>query len=257
MKKGSIHKPETIEKMRGPKAGRFKEPSPCACGCGLTTKRGNVFIHGHNRQGTHHTDDEKRRIRETNLKTYSTQAVIERFRGANNPYFGVKHSDDIRSVMQAKAQKRCSDPAFIQKIAETTKAALSDPVKRKKISDNSKAMWKNPVSQERLRAGFNAKPNKEEIFLGTILNEMYPGQWKYTGDFSFIIGGKCPDFVNCNGQKKIIEYNGTYWHRGDVPKAREKLFAEFGYETLVIWDKEMKKINSVKEKIERFCNHEN
>ena len=228
----------------------------CKCGCGIMTKKGNIFIHGHNRQGTFHTEDEKKRIKETNLKTYADPNVVNKFKGKNNPYFGIKHSDDIRLVMQTKAQERCKDLNFIKKISFTTKEALRDPVKRKKISDNSKAMWRNPLCQENLRKGFSTKPNREELFLGKILDEMYPKQWKYTGDFSFMIGGKCPDFVNCNGQKKIIEYNGTYWHKNDIPGERERLFAEFGYDTLIIWDVEIKCIDSLKSKIERFCNYE-
>jgi len=83
-------------------------------------------------------------------------------------------------------------------------------------------MWKNPISQERLRKGMCIKPNKVESFLGAVLDEMYPGEWKYTGDFSFMINGKSPDFVNCNGQKKIIELFGDYWHKGDNADDRQQ-----------------------------------
>jgi hypothetical protein len=217
----------------------FKVSKPCDCGCGLLTKKGNSFIHGHNRQGFLHTDDEKRRIKETNLKTYSNQELIEKFKGANNPYFGAKTSDTVRAILKAKSRERCSDPAFIQKIATRTKAALSDPAKREKIRVNSIAMWKNKESQERLRIARNAKPNKPESFLCKILDEMYPGQWRYTGDLSLIIDGKCPDFVNCNGQKKIIEFWGDYWHKGQNPQDRIDTFKPFGFDTLVIWEHEL------------------
>ncbi len=244
----------------------------CKCGCGQTARLGNAFIHGHNRQGTRHTDDEKRRIRETNIKTYSNPLLIEKFKGKNNPYFGMKHSGKIREVMQAKAQERCIDPAFIQKIALTTKAALSDPAKRKKINVNSVSMWKNGESREKLmkhrttcfrdpvfvkkyRDGVNCKPNKPETLLTKLLESLYPGEWKYTGDFTFMVGGKCPDFVNCNGQKKIIELFGDYWHRGENPQDRIDMFKPFGFDTLVIRERELKNIHSLTERLERFCNH--
>ena len=98
----------------------------------------------------------------------------------------------------------------------------------------------------------NIKPNKPETLLIGLLDSLYPGEWKYTGDFSMTINGKCPDFVNCNGQKKIIEFNGSYWHQDDIPGKREAIFAEYGYETLIIWDKELKNMESVKSKIQDF-----
>lgn len=38
------------------------------------------------------------------------------------------------------------------------------------------------------------------------------------------IGGLCPDFVNCNGKKVIIELFGDYWHDLD----------EEGYEKIIL-----------------------
>lgn len=270
----------------------FKLPSACKCGCGGMTKPGNVYIHGHNRQGTYHTEDEKKRIRESNIITYSDPEVLKRWQGENGAYFGKKHPPGVCAIMQAKAKERCSNPEFIKKIAETTKAALSDPKKREKISINALAMWQDPVSRgkliasrkerwsdpelrklkskmesdrwkndkdfiARVREARRISPNKQEVFIGELLNKMYPGEWKFTGDLSFIINGKCPDFTNCNGQKKLIEFFGDYWHKGDNAEDRAAVFAPFGYETLVIWEHELKDIDSVKDRIERFCGHEN
>ena len=58
--------------------------------------------------------------------------------------------------------------------------------------------------------------------------------------------------MNCNGQKKIIEFFGDYWHQGDDPKERAAAFEPFGYETLVIWGHEMNRIEKVKERIHDF-----
>ena len=85
---------------------------------------------------------------------------------------------------------------------------------------------------------------------------MYPNEWKYTGDFSFWINGKNPDFVNCNGQKKCIEVFGDYWHRNDNPQDRKDIFKEFGYDTLVIWERELKNYSELKFKIHRFMRKE-
>lgn len=66
------------------------------------------------------------------------------------------------------------------------------------------------------------------------------------------LGGKVPDFVNVNGQKKIIELFGDYWHEPEEEQERIDLFAKYGYQTLVIWDYELKDVNKLKEKILEF-----
>jgi len=75
-----------------------------------------------------------------------------------------------------------------------------------------------------------------------------------------ILGGKGLDFVNVNGQKKIIEMFGTYWHgekrTGRIKKEEEQqridLFAQYGYQTLIIWQHELKNVNSLRTKLVNF-----
>jgi hypothetical protein len=68
-----------------------------------------------------------------------------------------------------------------------------------------------------------------------------------------VVAGKCPDFVNVNGQKKIIELFGDYWHRGQNPQDRIDVFKPFGYETLVIWQRELEDLKSLRHKIFDFA----
>ena len=67
-----------------------------------------------------------------------------------------------------------------------------------------------------------------------------------------ILSGKIPDFVNVNGKKKLIELYGDYWHRNDNPQDRINLFKKFGWDTLVVWEKELKDEILLKEKILEF-----
>jgi hypothetical protein len=92
-------------------------------------------------------------------------------------------------------------------------------------------------------------PNKPETILLNLLEQIYPGEWKFVGDGKVIIAGKCPDFINVNGQKRIIELFGDYWHRNDNPEDRVNVFKPYGYETLIIWEKELKDMGLVKKKI--------
>lgn len=113
-------------------------------------------------------------------------------------------------------------------------------------------VWQNPDFVRKQMKARGVKPNKVERVLELILNEAYPGQWKYTGDGQFIIAGKCPDFVNVNGKKQIIEVYGDFWHRGQDPAERIDLFKQFGYSTLVVWEKEFTDMPSLKIRLDDF-----
>jgi len=115
----------------------------------------------------------------------------------------------------------------------------------------------NTKEQHRKNAfNYNRTPNKPEKCLNKLLNELLPKEYKYTGNNEIIIGTFNPDFINCNGQKKIIELYGDYWH--NLPnnvkrnKRRIKTYAKYGYKTLIIWEKELKNIDKVKDKILKF-----
>lgn len=89
----------------------------------------------------------------------------------------------------------------------------------------------------------HVKPTKPEIELGTIIDEACPREYRYTGNFSFMIGRYCPDYTNVNGQKKVIEMFGNYWHPIDSVQDRIDKFKEFGYECLIIWESQLKEMS--------------
>ena len=112
--------------------------------------------------------------------------------------------------------------------------------------------WQDPEFQLKMIEALNIHPNKPESFLLNLLNELYPGKWEYVGDFTFWVNGRNPDFINCNGQKKIIEIYGDYWHAGQNPEDRKDIFREFGYETLIFWESELKDMDYVLFQLEEF-----
>lgn len=120
-----------------------------------------------------------------------------------------------------------------------------------------KSLWEDVGYREKqLKAmfkGFNLKPNKPEKFLINLLQKLYPDEWKFVGDGQIFIARRVPDFVNVNGQKKIIELYGDYWHRNDNPQDRIDLFAQYGYQTLIIWEHELKNKAELKTKLQEFC----
>lgn len=108
--------------------------------------------------------------------------------------------------------------------------------------------------------GSRTRPTKPEKRLRKGLNILFPGEYKYVGDGTTFIGGKCPDFININGQKKIIEMFGNYWHseekigrtKQQEENQRIKHFAKYGFKTLIVWENELKNIKQLKKKLLRF-----
>ena len=91
------------------------------------------------------------------------------------------------------------------------------------------------------------KPNKKERKLLKLLGP----SWLYVGDGQLTIGGKSPDFWN--GDHKLIELFGDYWHRGENPQPRIDHFARQGYNTLVIWESELANPELVKAQVADFA----
>jgi G:T-mismatch repair DNA endonuclease (very short patch repair protein) len=95
-------------------------------------------------------------------------------------------------------------------------------------------------------------PNKPEQKLIDFFKEQNL-PYRYTGDGSFSIGNKVPDFVNINGEKKAVDLFGDYWHNPDVranlgksPESEEDRiakFKEYGWDLVVIWEHTLKDKN--------------
>lgn len=112
-----------------------------------------------------------------------------------------------------------------------------------KCSQNMKEFWGNQESKNtRVKAilvGMAKRPTKPELSLLALLNQSDSMHtWEYVGDGQLIISGKNPDCWN--GDHKLAELFGDYWHREQNPQDRVNLFAEYGYDTIVVWERELK-----------------
>jgi len=124
----------------------------------------------------------------------------------------------------------------------------------------SKLRWKNKEFREKtIKASMKGSlitPNKPEKCINKLLNKLFLKEYSFVGDGKLIVGGFCPDFVNVNGQKKIIELYGNYWHKKQEvikrDKRRIKTYKKYGYKTLIIWEHELKDLDKVKRKIKEF-----
>ncbi len=125
---------------------------------------------------------------------------------------------------------------------------------------NKKKWQDKKFRNKQIKAVFeacNLSPNKPETLLIKLLNKLLPKTYKFVGDGKLIVNGFCPDFVN-KDNNKIIEHYGNYWHNLSNYKERDKrrliAYNEQGYKTLIIWEKELKDLAKVKNRILEFNN---
>lgn len=181
----------------------------------------------------------------------------------------VQNRLDVKLKKSETLSKTLSDPNMREKYSDKAKIACARPevIKKKKIANEHpdvklkksiarKKVWQDPERRKlqliAIGKGAHIHPNRPELLIKSILDKHWPGFWKYTGDFSFIVNGKNPDFVN-EKNKLIIEHYGNYWHEGDDPKDRMEIFAKEGWHTLVIWESELKDIAATACRIKEFC----
>lgn len=96
---------------------------------------------------------------------------------------------------------------------------------------------------------FTSEPNKTEQRLLEIVKHF---GFKFVGGGQKYIGYMVPDFWN--GDHKLIEMFGDYWHRGDNPQDKIDAFAKYGYSCLVIWEHELKDSKAVSSRVKEFVN---
>lgn len=224
------------------------------------------------------TPETREKLRQANIIRYSSQKERDRTGRIMRQYH--KAHPDF-SAKQTEILVSChNNPEMMRRMSESLKKIWQDPSRRAEVSKRSKEMWLDPkykakmvkkqkrwwermdnpeVIQRRkkMMAGMNLRPNKPETIILNILDDLYPNEWKYTGDGQIIIGGLNPDFINVNGQKLIIECFGDYWHTQKlkpyrVNEGRVKVYASYGYKTLIIWERETKDLDALKHKISSF-----
>lgn len=136
----------------------------------------------------------------------------------------------------------------------------SDKTKQK-LRVGQLKLWQNEEYYKKMIELFQLKPNGSELYLDYILQNNFPDEWWFVGDGQMTLSGLCPDFVNVNGKKLIIELFGEHCHTDGgcfagkrtsyrrTEKGRKEAFAKHGYSTLIIWYSELVNENKVIEKI--------
>lgn len=264
--KGKKHNKETREKMGKAQKERFKTYPPTR---GMT--------------GQKHSKETREKMSNSGKEYYKTHKHPKGMKGKK---LTNESREKISKAIKLKWQDNSVRKKMIKGMEEVKRPPLSEEHKKKlskifsginspnygkhhskktreKQSNKHKKLWENQDFVKMMMKAFKVKPNKPEIKLTNFLNENYPGEWTYNGDFSqgITIGGKIPDWVNVNGEKKVIEVFGEYWHSPLLnPKVRKrstymetiKNYKRYGFGCLIIWSEELNDMGKVKEKIDNW-----
>jgi len=247
--------------------GKLNRRNFCWCHCGFLAKPGNRYINGHGFRGKHHTEEAKQNMRgphgpmteehKQKLRKPRSEEQKQNMRGPMSEENKQKRRKP-RGPMSEERKIKMRKPhgPFTEEHKQNMKIAQNQPEAKESKSKSAKKYWQNSEWKANqflaIGKGLCILPNRPETHLSLTLSERYLGEMKYTGDFSFTIGGKCPDFVSCNGQKKCIELFGDYWHQGQDPQDRINIFAKYGYDTLIIWEHELKDMDKLYVKLDEF-----
>lgn len=170
-------------------------------------------------------------------------------------------SDETKSLQSLRAKERWADLEYIQR----QHSRKQNPEYIEKRSKILKEYWADPVWAERqmircLEGNKTIRPNKPEKILIDLLEKSSFGDISYTGNGSFWIGGRNPDFVNTD-KKVVIELLGCFWHgchkhypdkvKQDEVATKIKLFKRYGYATLEVWECELRNPEKLIAKIRR------
>ena len=237
------------------------ETRHCVCGCGkiftCNKKSKKRYIAGHNLRK--YTKNNKRERLERLAKA-NKERVGKTFR----EIYGKQKGDNIQKRI---AQKNIENSK--KRIGKTFNELYGQSrgdVIRQQMSNSTKKFWDNKNKKEKenilrkILKSANSKPNNFEKNGFSIINKLFPNEYKLNVEGKTIIDFKIPDIINVSGYKKIIELFGDYWHsikitgrtKEQEEQQRINAFKKYGYSTLIIWESELKNIESVKQKIIGF-----
>jgi hypothetical protein len=153
--------------------------------------------------------------------------------------------EEHRKKISEGVKEHLPSTAFMKGIIPWNYGLTADMDERVKRYAEARRGWRPP--KEAIKKMLTCpRPNKCELRLLEILRGL-DSNWRYVGDGSLVIDGRCPDFWD--GGNRLVELFGGFWHGDDDPQERVDFFARRGYDCVVVWDSELKDVEGVIRKI--------
>lgn len=210
--------------------------------------------------GKHHTDESNRK---NALSHKGKICSDETKRKMSLAHKGKIKSEEHRRRLSLSLKGNIIPEKVRRKISATVKKIESDPQIRKQMSERGKKLWRDTEYVKKMFLARRTTPNKAELKLNTIIQKTLPNEYALNVRAEIMtLGSKIPDFVNINGQKKVIELYGDYFHNPKYfpnhqsSEKRISYFKQFGWDTLIIWEHELQNLDSLKEKVKNFNSQE-
>lgn len=232
----------------------------CACGCGKTFECPTVskkrFVSGHQPEGKDSPNyNPALHIIETRVCECNCGGAFQCEAGSKQRFINGHQNRGKKNGMYGRKGDKCPSFGKIraketrEKIRENVTKRFSDPKEREDQSKRTTESWQDPEIARRM---MSVKcPNKTELRLNALIQSVAPGEFALNVRANIMtLGGKVPDFVNVNGKKKLIELFGNWYHSKEFatrngikyasPEDRINYFKKFGWDTLVVWEHELK-----------------
>ena len=191
------------------------------------------------RYGIYHTKESKEKISLSKKRNpfFITKEYREKLRIARRNRKVSPHSEATKRKMSISRKGKCLSILTRAKMSKSLINRWKNLDYRKKQIELCTKRWKNNIYRENqiksiLKGLFEIRPTSLEKQMIDIIKK-YELPYKYTGDGSFLIGYKNPDFVNINGQKRCIEVANIFHHKKDYEQKRIEHFAKYGWKCYV------------------------
>jgi hypothetical protein len=176
-----------------------------------------------------------------------TKQKISRAMQGHKRWLGKHHTTQSKIKLRNYHLGSVISEIVKQKMSQTHKTKFEDESYKNRILDS-------------MASGTKSSPNSKELIVMDILNQIQPNEWEFVGNKKLKIGGRNPDFINRN-RNLLCEHFGVYWHgvkaRNDLEREEGRInhFRRYGYDTLVIWENELKIKNrsTLLDKVMSFC----
>ena len=235
---GFYKDPEYIRKQReshlGKKNGRWKH------GLSVNKRRHGKYVIGSGKTRMTRKEYINSDLNPGKHKSIEVRKSISiRHKGKGNPFWGGHQTNEAKEKIRNGSRKWWKNKDNKERHRKIMIQYWKDKT------------WAENVIKAQLKGMFKRPTSLERQMIDIIKKHNLP--YKYTGDGSFLIGYKNPDFINTNGEKICIEIYYDYFKIRDFGSCknyeikRSNHFSKYGWKTVFVNTNQRKEILNEKE----------